>query len=249
MVASKQDLDHNYDNRTRSADTGILDVALFAALGEVDTVKTDSANDFFKKKGQPSKYAGLPVTIETLEPIFRKHGIMIIQGSVQDRNDSYGDNVERVTALNLTHELRHVESGQFRIYTLTLPLSAQNPQQLGSAITYGRRYLYQLVAGVIVEDDDANTAVFGTKSKTTPAATGAYKGATKGAPTAAKSADKPAAKTGQTKTLAGKLSKKKTTTKASTKTTKAKRPSKFPRPTDEHTTNDDNSVYDIPPAD
>jgi len=244
----RDNFDHEYDSRTRSVETDKLDVALFAALGDVDRVKTDSENDFFKKKGNPSKYAGLPITVETLEPIFRKHGILVIQGSERDGNE-YRDRGQDV-ALHLTHELRHVESGQFRIYTLTLPLSAQNPQQLGSAITYGRRYLHQLVAGAIVEDDDANTAVFGSKSRASaPAKTtkgaGSYTGKSKAAEKSTSKASPSTTKTGSGKTLAGKLGNgKKASTTSKPKASTAKRPGKFPKPTD----TSEEGVFDTPPA-
>lgn len=235
--------DHDYDTRRLSEDTSALDAALFAALGEVDALKTDSENDFFKKKGNPHRYAGLPITVETLEPIFRAHGIMVIQGSAKD--GSYLEEGERPVVLHLTHELRHVESGQFRLYTLSLPLKSQDPQQLGSAITYGRRYLWQLIAGAIVEDDDANTNVFGAKSKSqakrlSSQGAGAYTGKSKPAKKANATDDDEDETPAPKKTLAGKFGKgKKTTPK---KTTKRSLP-KTTKP------DEDDSVYDVDPAD
>jgi hypothetical protein len=134
----------------RPETTNELDKALFAVRGDLTPILKDSKNPFFK-----SDYAGLPTTIRTLDPIFRKHGILVLQGSTQ----SYTDGSAAVV-LNITTELVHVESGEFRINTLTLPLKSQDPQQLGSAVTYGRRYLWQLVAGAEVADDDGNANTF-----------------------------------------------------------------------------------------
>ncbi len=154
---------------SRSKTTINLDKALFGVRGDLTPILKDSANPFFK-----SSYAGLGTTIQTLDPVFRDHGILVLQGATQ--SSVY----EGVVVLNITTELIHVESGEFRINTLTLPLKSQDPQQLGSAVTYGRRYLWQLVAGAEVEDDDGNGATFGNQAppaakKSVPA--GKYKGA------------------------------------------------------------------------
>lgn len=167
---------------SRSKSTKKLDAALFAVRGDLDPILKDSENPFFN-----SNYAGLPTTIRSLDPVFRKHGVLVLQGSVRD---SIYDDDSKV-ALHITTEMIHVESGEFRISTLTVPLKSQDPQQMGSAITYGRRYLWQLVAGAEVEDDDGNTATFGSskpkakpvsgkKSTTKPAASGKKKTTYKG---------------------------------------------------------------------
>jgi hypothetical protein len=171
----------------RSDSTLKLDAALFAVRGELTPILKSAANPFFK-----SRYADLPATIQTLDPVFRKHGILVLQAAVES-------NDYESVVLNITTELIHVESGEYRLSTLTLPLKSQDPQQLGSAVTYGRRYLWQLVAGAETEDDDGNASTFpngkGPKAKgprakkDTPATkaspVGKYSGATAPAATTA----------------------------------------------------------------
>jgi hypothetical protein len=181
-------------DKTRSEITINLDTALLKVRDEMLPIKKKSDNPFFK-----SKYADLTTTIRALDPLFRKHGILVLQGS----QESYRDND---VVLNITTELTHVKSGEYRISTLTLPLSKQDPQQLGSAVTYGRRYLWQLVAGAEVEDDDGNTAVFGSSAPTTAvkkSAPGKFKGKGKASTSTASTPSSPSA---SPKTLATKAS-------------------------------------------
>lgn len=53
----------------------------------------------------------------------------------------------------LEYELRHVRSGETRGGRYPLKLS-ENPQQMGSAITYARRYVLLSLTGVAAEDED-----------------------------------------------------------------------------------------------
>jgi hypothetical protein len=53
----------------------------------------------------------------------------------------------------LVYELLHVPSGTRETGTWPLKLS-DNPQQMGSAVTYGRRYALLAVTGVAAEDED-----------------------------------------------------------------------------------------------
>lgn len=53
----------------------------------------------------------------------------------------------------LTYELKHVASGTTRNGNYPLKLS-ENPQQMGSAISYARRYALLAVTGIAAEDED-----------------------------------------------------------------------------------------------
>jgi hypothetical protein len=50
------------------------------------------------------------------------------------------------------------ETGQWVRGRLALPLAKTDPQGIGSAITYGRRYALAAMVGVAPEDDDGNAA-------------------------------------------------------------------------------------------
>lgn len=62
-------------------------------------------------------------------------------------------------AFGLHYSLKHVPSGTEEAGVWPLKLS-ENPQQLGSAVTYGRRYALLAVTGIVSddEDDDGNAA-------------------------------------------------------------------------------------------
>jgi len=58
----------------------------------------------------------------------------------------------------LETKLIHAESGEWISSTAVIPLPKNDPQGMGSAITYARRYSLCAMLGIITEDDDANAA-------------------------------------------------------------------------------------------
>lgn len=99
----------------------------------------DGKNPFFK-----NDYATLNSVIETTKEELAKNGLVIIQ-----TNAPVPNGVAIVTTLAHT-------SGQWIRGTLTLPLSKNDPQGIGSAVTYGRRYALMAMVGIAGEDDDGN---------------------------------------------------------------------------------------------
>ena len=59
--------------------------------------------------------------------------------------------------MNLTTRLIH-ESGEWIEDTASCPLAKQDPQGLGSALTYLRRYSLSAICGLYADDDDGNSA-------------------------------------------------------------------------------------------
>lgn len=89
-------------------------------------------------------YAPLDAIIEQATPHLTKHGLAVTQW-IEDGG--------KVTTM-LLHE-----SGQFISGDVTIQPVTNRPQDLGSAITYARRYSYSSVLGIAAEeDDDANGA-------------------------------------------------------------------------------------------
>jgi ERF superfamily len=107
-----------------------------------------------KKQGYKYKYADLGDIIDTIREPLKKHGLSYIQNPV--RNDK-GD-LEGVYTIILH------ESGEYMIFDL-VPIRAganATPQQIGSALTYARRYSLSLALGIAAdEDDDASAATHG----------------------------------------------------------------------------------------
>jgi len=119
-----------------------LAAALVLAQGEIENASKTSSNPHFK-----SKYADLAEVINCTRPVFAKHGLAVSQCP------SYEGGIVSVETV-LIHK-----SGQWMSSTISSPVSKQDAQGVGSAITYCRRYSLAAVAGIAQEDDDANSAV------------------------------------------------------------------------------------------
>lgn len=126
----------------KSDDIKELATALAKAQSEVENASKSSANPHFK-----SKYADLAEILNTVRPVFSSHGIAIVQ------MPSFADGKASVETL-LAHS-----SGQWISNTCSAPVTKQDAQSVGSAITYLRRYSLAAFAGVAQEDDDGHAAV------------------------------------------------------------------------------------------
>lgn len=126
-----------------------LAVALNKAQSDFMVAKKDAKNPFFK-----SKYATLNSVYEAVAPALLSNGFTLIQPII-------GDSVETT----LIHA-----SGQF--ITSSCPIvcaKANDPQAMGSAITYARRYSLASLLGVMTdEDDDGEKAMGRTDKKPVP---------------------------------------------------------------------------------
>lgn len=115
--------------------------ALSAAQAEFKTVVKGSVNPHFK-----SKYATLPDFLAATRPSLAKHGLVVTQ--------AVGYHTPSATVLLLTI-LKHPASGEFLPSQYpVIPGKAADPQALGSALTYARRYAYATIVGAVAEDDD-----------------------------------------------------------------------------------------------
>ena len=118
-----------------------LAAALAAAQGEIENAVKNSANPHFR-----SKYADLAEIINTVRPVFARHGLAVVQ------SPSYDGGIASVTTM-LTHK-----SGQWIRDTASAPASKLDSQGIGSATTYLRRYSLAAFSGIAQEDDDGNAA-------------------------------------------------------------------------------------------
>ncbi len=116
--------------------------ALFAFQGEVSKVGKDSVNSHFSKT-----YASLEKIMEVVKPVLQKHGLVLSQML---------DNVDGAAALRTI--VMHPESDQALEGVCPFPANL-NAQQMGSAVTYFRRYGALAVLGIVTDaDDDGNGA-------------------------------------------------------------------------------------------
>jgi hypothetical protein len=125
----------------QSLELGELAKALVQAQSEMENVKKGAENPFFK-----SKYADLASVREASIDILNKHGLCIIQTM------GNGDGKVKVIT-TLLHS-----SGQFIRGELGMVPAKNDPQAIGSVISYFRRYSWQAIIGLSAEDDDANSA-------------------------------------------------------------------------------------------
>ena len=121
-----------------------LAAALAKAQGQMKGAVKDSANPFFK-----SKYADLASVVEAIRSAFSANGLSYVQ-TVQS---SDLDEV-RVETMILHSSGEWISCG-----VLALPVSKNDAQGYGSALTYARRYSLSAAVGVAPEDDDGNAAV------------------------------------------------------------------------------------------
>lgn len=114
--------------------------ALAAFQAELPKVTLDGTNPHFK-----SKFASLANMSHVVLPALAKHGLSFTASP-------------RVTEQGFVLEaaLLHESGDQI---TASLPIAAGKPQDVGSALTYYRRYALAALTGVVADDDDdGNTA-------------------------------------------------------------------------------------------
>lgn len=130
---------------------------LSKALIEVQKVLSpalkDAENPFVK-----SRYATLNSVMGSCKSALLDNGILLTQYPVPVEGENLG----------LVTKLVHAETGQFQASLAVIPLSKHDPQAMGSAITYGRRYSLSAMLGIVTEDDDDGNAATYTAAPLSP---------------------------------------------------------------------------------
>lgn len=116
--------------------------ALVSAQKEIKFATKDSTNPHFK-----SKYANINSVIEAVKAPLNNNNIAILQ-SLSPSDDN---------KLHLTTRLLH-SSGEWIEDTAVCPIQKQDPQGLGSAISYIRRYSISSMCALYADDDDGQSA-------------------------------------------------------------------------------------------
>ena len=137
----------------RSEEVGELGKALAAAQAEMAAVPKDADNKFYN-----SKYAQLSSVVRTGAPVLSKHGLAVTQ------HPSFDEAGHDVLITWLLHS-----SGEFMVSSMRLKATKEDPQGLGSAITYARRQAYMAVCGLVADEDDDGNAGSGKSSSKTKA--------------------------------------------------------------------------------
>ncbi len=126
----------------KSESIAALAKAIALSQLHVGNALKSSTNPHFK-----SKYADLAEILNTVRPVFSANGIAIVQ------TPTFESGVASVETM-LCHE-----SGEFISSVCSSPVSKQDAQGIGSAITYLRRYSLAAMCGIAQEDDDGQNAV------------------------------------------------------------------------------------------
>lgn len=139
-----------------SSELGKLAEALAKAQAEMPTAPKDARNPHFK-----NLYASFESVVATWKQVGPKHGFSITQLPTS----ADGSTVGVVTML--MHS-----SGQWIRSTLTMRPAKADPQGIGSAISYAKRYAYAAIVGMPTgeADDDAEMATNGNGRKHDPPA-------------------------------------------------------------------------------
>jgi hypothetical protein len=116
--------------------------ALVDFQSSVSKVAKESNNPFFK-----SKYASLANILDTIQKPLSECGLAISQ--FPDGNA-------------LTTILLHADSGEWMESSYVMPVAKQNdPQAMGSAMTYARRYALGSILNLNIDDDDDGEKAMG----------------------------------------------------------------------------------------
>jgi hypothetical protein len=115
---------------------------LLEAQKEIGAIKKDSDNPFFK-----SKYFDINAILREVKPILNKHGLLLTQAM---------DVVEG--KMGLRTSIIDAKLGTQITYSYCYLPEGLDPQKMGSAITYYRRYSLQSLLALEAEDDDGNVA-------------------------------------------------------------------------------------------
>lgn len=117
-----------------------LAAALAEAQGEMKNAVLNKTNPHFR-----SRYADLAAIRDATLPALSKHGLALTQTT-----QATADGLFLVT--RLIHK-----SGQEISGTYPLPVTGK-PQELGSALTYARRYAWSSICGITADEDDDGEA-------------------------------------------------------------------------------------------
>jgi len=131
-----------------------LTTALIKVQSKLKPAKFNAINPFFK-----SKYADLNSIWESCRELLSANGLAVIQTIGYDDSN----------APIITTTLAHI-TGQWISGSIKMQPTKNDPQSVGSAITYGRRYALSAMIGIVAdEDDDGNATMSKTDEQKTPA--------------------------------------------------------------------------------
>lgn len=127
--------------------------ALVAVAGKVKNPGLDASNPAYK-----SRYATLPAILDILRPLLAEQGVMLAMPfSTTDGT------------VTIHPVLMAGDGTTWYVPSLRLPVGRWDAQGIGSAVTYGRRYLCLAIFGIAGDDDDDGNAAVSRAPSAPPA--------------------------------------------------------------------------------
>jgi len=127
---------------TQSDNIADLAASLAKAQSEMGAVHKDQDNPYFR-----SKFAGLSTVWEAVKPALTKNGLSVVQMPGSDERGYF-----------VQTQLLH-SSGQWIRSTTYMKPAKEDPQGIGSLISYARRYALQAMVMACPDDDDGEAAM------------------------------------------------------------------------------------------
>ena len=127
--------------------------AFVAFQSDMPSVPKDAVNPHFR-----SKYATLAAITEATRPHLAKHGLAVTQSLVWQDG-----------AQLLVTRIMHTSGQWMQDGGYALNPTKNDPQGMGSAVTYARRYTLGATLGIVTEDDDDGNAASAPKPASEPA--------------------------------------------------------------------------------
>ncbi len=131
----------------QSHDITKLAKALLNVQKGLQPAAKDSVNPFVK-----NRYASLNSVMDVCREPLLSNGIWLCQYPVPAESTPL-ENTPQAYSLGLVTKLTHAESGQWQSSLTVIPLSKADPQSMGSAMSYARRYALSAMLGIVTEED------------------------------------------------------------------------------------------------
>lgn len=131
------------NNRMQSESISELGKALVKAQAMMSPAIKDARNPFLN-----TRYASLNAVLEACREPLLTNGLAIVQ-SPAPAPEYLGSNF-----IGLETKLLHAESGQWIASLAVIPLVKPDPQAMGAAISYARRYSLSAMLGIVSEEDN-----------------------------------------------------------------------------------------------
>lgn len=123
--------------------------ALFEAKSLFAKAEKSKQNSHLK-----NRYSTLDDVLAAVEPGLEECGLVMFQSVIDS---------EPTGLLKVETKLFHAESGEWVSFLMIVPISKNDAQGYGSALTYARRYGITAALGLSQADDDGNLAAKGVK--------------------------------------------------------------------------------------